>query len=279
MARFNEILVYVANDTTGEPITFAAALAKRDSAYLTGLCALYGVAMLRKVGRNKPSLANTFVAEEYEKAAAAETRFKDIATAAGVEHGWVLGEGFPMDMINMFGRLQDLVVIGANGPSGFDLDANVVEDLVLTRGQATLLVPRDGKHDPLANHIVVAWNGSREAAAAVKAARPLIAGAKRVTVLDGGARESFASVARLTSTLQPFDIGTHLRRLGPEVAVERFEASDSEAGSAILGQASKLGGDLLLMGAYGRTRLSQWILGGATRHILQDVRMPILMAR
>jgi nucleotide-binding universal stress UspA family protein len=150
----------------------------------------------------------------------------------------------------------------------------------LTYGQATLVVPRAGTFPRIGKRIVIAWNGSREATAALRAARPLIADADSVIVLAGPSREAFASITGLTPpTIPSIDIGTHLRHVTKHVDIRNFDASDIRAGPAILEQATELEADLIVMGAYGRPWLSQWILGGTTRHVLQNMTIPILMSR
>jgi nucleotide-binding universal stress UspA family protein len=276
-----EILVYVRPDGSDEPMTVAARLAKEHGAYLTGLFALFGVAMLKIIRKQKTGLAKAFIAEEYAKAAVAEKRFREIATKAGIPHDWVTGEGNPVDLLDMFGRLQDLVVLGqtpSSPPHQFDPD--VAEPMVLTYGQATLVVPRAGTFPTIGKRIVVAWNGSREAISAVRAARPLIAGADSVIVLAGPSREGVAAVTGLTPpTIPSLDIATHLRHVTKHVDIRDFDASDTRAGPAILEQATRLEADLIVMGAYGRPWLSQWILGGTTRHVLQNMTIPVLMSR
>lgn len=113
---FKEILVYIRHDGSEGSVTIAAQLAKQHRAYLTGLFALFGVAMLKLIRKQKTGFAKAFIAEEYATAAAAEKRFRDIATEAGIPHDWMAGEGNPIDLLNMFGRLQDLDVRTTAGP-------------------------------------------------------------------------------------------------------------------------------------------------------------------
>jgi nucleotide-binding universal stress UspA family protein len=277
---YQDILVYVGRSGSDEPIEVAARLAKSHRAYLTGLLALHGVAMLRSVSRAGSALVTDFAKDEYASAKIAEKRFRGIAARARVSHEWLLAEGDRLELLSMFGRLQDLVVIGQTPPEDPDLGRNVVDAAVLMHGPATLVVPHTGTFPAVGRQILIAWNGSQEAAAAVRAARPLVSAADSVTVLVGRSRESFSSITRLPrAATPPLDLAAYLRRRANRLDIHGFDVSDADAGPAILDRASQVGADLVVMGAYGRPWLRQWILGGATRHVLQSATVPVLMAR
>jgi nucleotide-binding universal stress UspA family protein len=220
------------------------------------------------------------VKDEYASAKTAERQFRDIAARAGVSHEWLLGEGDRLELLSVFGRLQDLVVIGQTSPDDPDLGRNVTDATVLMRGPATLVVPYTGTFPVVGRQLLIAWNGSQEAAAAVRAARLLVSEADSVAVLVGRSRESFSSVTRLPrAATPPLDLAAYLRRRAKRLDIQGFDVSDADAGPAILDRASQIGADLVVMGAYGRPWLRQWILGGATRHVLQSATVPVLMAR
>ena len=98
--------------------------------------------------------------------------------------------------------------------------------------------------------------------------------AERVVVLNGERRETFASITRLPS----HGLGSYLRRKGVAVEEIAFSASDDKAGDAILKAAHQHQADMLVMGAYGRSWFREWVLGGATRHVLRNMDLPVLMA-
>jgi len=75
----------------------------------------------------------------------------------------------------------------------------------------------------------------------------------------------------------PFDMLSHLRRHGIDPEQREIAADESDAGAALLDSAAALRADLLVMGAYGRNRFSEWIFGGATRHVLRHAGIPVLM--
>ena len=113
-----------------------------------------------------------------------------------------------------------------------------------------------------------------QAAAALHGALPFIDRAERVLVLQGRGRASYPSVTRWPALDLKRAISSH----GAPASIEPIGVEDTDAGSAILAAAAREGADLVVMGAYGRSWLREWILGGATRHILSHMKVPVLMA-
>ncbi len=103
---------------------------------------------------------------------------------------------------------------------------------------------------------------------------PLIHRAKHVTVLIGRGKESVSSI-----TCHPrMDIVGYLERHAPEVSTWAFEAHEWEAGARILDVAEQTDSDLVVMGAYGHSAWRELFLGGATRHVLKHMMIPVFMA-
>jgi nucleotide-binding universal stress UspA family protein len=121
--------------------------------------------------------------------------------------------------------------------------------------------------------VALAWNGAPEAVRAIHAALPLLKRAARVVLLRGEQRNAFLDI----TWKPPFEIDTHLRRHGIAFDERNIGADDEHAGEAILEAAGKVDASLVVMGAYGRTRFSEWALGGATRHVLHHTRVPVFM--
>ena len=127
--------------------------------------------------------------------------------------------------------------------------------------------------EPKLETIVVAWNGSPEAIRAIHAAAPLLARARRIVVLRGRERDQFSEIG-----WQPeFDLARYFEREDLKVETIAFRAGAEEAGAELLRAAASQHADLLVMGAYGRTRFSEWMFGGATRHVLTEASLPVLM--
>lgn len=165
-------------------------------------------------------------------------------------------------------RVFDVSVMGRPGSDRGDPRMATAEAAIFESGRPVLLAP-PGPIDSFGDTIVIAWNQSTETARAVAFAMPLLLRAKSVFVLtiegfgvDGPPGELLAGSLR-----------THGVRAE---ALTRPNARS--AGEAILEQTGKLGGDLLVKGAYTQSRLRQMIFGGATSHILARAHLPVLMA-
>jgi nucleotide-binding universal stress UspA family protein len=159
-----------------------------------------------------------------------------------------------------------------NVADGVDFD--VAEECALASGRPTLVVPFKGQFPTVGRRILVAWNDSREAALAVYGALPFFEKSEKVDVLLGRAQEGFHSITRYPD----LKITDYLRRHAATVEEHCFDPPDTEVGAAILDEAQRVGSDLIVMGAYGRSWFSELILGGATRDVLSKMRVPVLMA-
>lgn len=274
---YRAILVNVPLADAGMQVELAASLAKESGAHLTGICALTEVALLRNARQNpflrlEPARVEELVAREYAGAAETEKRFNAIAEQAGVQHSWLVGEADAADLIIHASRLQDLAVV-EQGSDPSDLLWGPVVQLALS-GHPALIVPRGWPSPEFGKRVLIAWNGSAQAAAAVRKALPLLRRAEQVTVLLGPSRATFPDGMRLP----PLDVVAYLTHEGIEAKVKKIDVSDDDAGGAILNRAKDGTCDLIVMGAFGHSRFREWILGGATRHVLENMTVPVFMA-
>ena len=172
-------------------------------------------------------------------------------------------------------RYVDLVILGQFDPDDPAAEPRYLpQQVILGCGRPALVVPYIGPAATFGERAMVAWDASREAARAVNDALPLLERAKAV------------SVVTVNADARPFghgeepgaDIGLHLARHGIKVAVERVEARELDAANAILSHLASQGADLLVMGAYGHSRMREFVLGGVTRTILAEMTVPVLMS-
>ena len=169
-------------------------------------------------------------------------------------------------------RCSDLVVIGQGER---DDDREAVEQVVLQSARPTLVIPYAGRLDTLAERVLMAWNDGPEAARAVADAMPLLCRAKEVHVVqcDTPTGEVHAGATRRKLEAMRRWLMWH----GVDAQV-RLEATDIDVGTALLSHAADLSADLLVMGAYGRPRWTERVLGGATRTLLASMTLPVLMS-
>jgi nucleotide-binding universal stress UspA family protein len=159
-------------------------------------------------------------------------------------------------------RLCDLAMVPLRGPDASEQD--IVEQLVFESGRPILVFPEDPDRMLPASldNVAVAWDFSPPAARAVADALPFLRRAKRVrvfTVIDDKPIDKSHSVARLAK---------HLARHGVEVVSEDIKSDGHAIGNVFKNYVAKHKADLLVMGAYGHSRIREFILGGATKSIL-----------
>lgn len=195
----------------------------------------------------------------------ARTRFESAAGEAGASAEWVmLGDGAVLGFVGM-ARAADLVVFPKSGMSHPPLPPT---ELAREARTPIVLVPKTPRsHDPW-RRVLVAWNGSREAAAALHGAWPILEGAESVEVLmvdPPPEAEAFLS--------------KRLARRGIEARIAIDRSLDAKAGELIRSHAENLAADLVVMGLYSHTRLREMILGGASKTMLDQEIFPLLVAR
>ncbi len=283
---FKDILVHLdAGRNEAERIAVAVALAARHKAHLTGL---FGFEPMPIVGLGAgPGGAymdfqaiDLLLKDQREASMAdagrAESAFRTAATAAGISHEWRMIEGDVARLVTLHARYSDLAIIGQSDPDApaFGSAAHLDGSLLLGSGRPTLFVPYTGHAASLGRRVLVAWSGTREAARAVADALPLLRAAELVTVLSIGS----AAHHRQNEELPAIDISHHLARHDIKAEAQFVTAEENDAGNLILSRAADLGSDLIVMGGYGHSRMRELILGGATRHLLQHMTVPVLLS-
>lgn len=185
-------------------------------------------------------------------------------------YGWPRAEAADDAFLGSYGRVFDLIVLGRPGREPENPRMAPLEAALFESGKPVLIVPRAAAPRSLGRNVLIAWNGSTEQAHTNAFAMPLLRQSEKVTVLsveghttDGPSGEQAA---------------LHLRRNGINAAALTVTPGARTSGEVILDQAASLGCDLLVKSAYTQSRLRQMIFGGATRHILANAALPVLMA-
>jgi nucleotide-binding universal stress UspA family protein len=209
-----------------------------------------------------------------ERAHEAEAGFRARERRRGIRSEWRVAEGDLVDTVRLHARYADLTIVG----QGVDLQdvpgvlAFLPEELALWVGRPVLVVPRYGTFETVGQQVLIAWNGSREATRAVNDAIPILQRAKKVTVL------SIDPEGEPDRRLPGADLALHLARHDITAEAESTQALDIAVGDVLLSRAADLGADLIVMGAYGHSRLREMVLGGATRHLLRHMTVPVLLS-
>ena len=271
-----DLLVHVDNDPAcSSRLDVAAALAAKHGAHLTGL---HAMGWPRLPGYAEVELPRNFLGEQRrhldQRARQAEERFHEQTHRHGLRGEWRVDTGDVVGAMKLHARYADLTVVGQGIDLG-DAPPDLVflpEELALGVGRPVLAVPRYGTFETLGERVLIAWNGSREATRAVHDAMPLLSLATKVTVLSIDPERD--PEPRVPSA----DIALHLARHGIAAEADWTPGLDIAVGDILLSRAADLGADLIVMGAYGHSRVREMVLGGATRHVLQQMTVPVLMS-
>ncbi len=276
---YKTILVHVDNSARASVrIAVAANLAMRQEAHLVGT-AMTGLSpFVFPVGGFDPGIASvTFPFDELRADAeraldAFEAQVRRIGVAS-FERRRVDDEAGPG--ISMQARYCDLVVLGQFDQHNpvLRLRADFPEYALLNSARPVLLVPAAGSMGEFGKRVLVGWNGGTEATRALTSAIPLLRRAEQVDLVVFNADDE----GDLHGDLAGADMALYLARHGIKVNVSSAEVG-TDTGSALLAQASSSNADLIVMGAYGRSRFREIMLGGATRTVLRRSTVPLWMA-
>ncbi|KQQ85725.1 universal stress protein [Aureimonas sp. Leaf324] len=180
---------------------------------------------------------------------------------------------FEMEIVvSHMARTVDLVVV-ARPYDGTARRPELLEAILFEGGTPTLVVPpMASAMDPKAP-VVIGWKNTLECARAVTGALPFLQRAASVHLVSIEEHDAEESSGR-----EPMaDMARHIARHGVDVEIRHLPRWDHPA-QALLHEAGVIGAGLLVTGAYGRSRLREWILGGVTRELLQETQLPTLLA-
>jgi nucleotide-binding universal stress UspA family protein len=277
---YHSFIVHVDDsDQSERRLAVAAKLARRHNAALEGL---YAVGTRELTPFTSAMLPDAVVAtrlhDSGEAQALAEQRFRAaVAREQLTQVTWSAPAGPAVEAAIRHARYADLGIFGQ--PRAEEDHAAFADDLVhgvlLGSGRPMLVVPYFGEYPTIGESILIAWKQTRESAIAVRDALPLLAKAQKVVLMSiappGGADD-------VGETLSDAGVAAWLARHGIDVKIRQEVASDIDVGNLLLSRAADLSSDLIVMGAYSRTRLSERVLGGATRLMLQAMTVPVLMS-
>jgi nucleotide-binding universal stress UspA family protein len=202
------------------------------------------------------------------------TQFEDMVRRHGIHSEWRSLPYFGSD-VGVHAHYADLALVARPDPAGETASPpGLVESLVLTSGRPIIILPPGGTVSPM-RRILVGWNARREAIRAVADALPLLVKAALVEVLVIDYERHPADHGQEPGA----DIARHLARHGVRVEVRRLSSGGEDVGHLLLSEAAAFAADLVVMGAYGHSHLSEWVFGSVTRAVLHEAGLPVLMSR
>jgi len=269
-----DILLLTETPRAVAALSYCAALAKRFDAAITGMHVCERAAV--PLDSSPPAAASMLTAMVQERLAHARSAVDELqrwAVHAGIARSsWQIAQGAVPETLAMAGNWHDVMVLERDDGTCWGT-VNAVGELLLTTGMPVIAVPAGAGVDASLECIAVAWNGSPESTRALHAAMPLLRQAKRIVLLRGERRVPFSALVDPPR----FDAGSYLERHGLDFEQVVLEHVDAHIGEDILQKTIAVRADLLVMGAYGRNRFSEWLLGGATRLVLREARVPVFL--
>jgi nucleotide-binding universal stress UspA family protein len=273
------IAVFVEPTPSGEArLAFAARLAHRHGAHLIGIFmapALVAGSAAESFVMGRGAVREVIAqhrAKEFERIELAKRTLAAVCSREDISFEYrCLSQDDFSDNVALNSLHSDMV-IACTGRGGAMPVQWSAEALLMATGVPFILVPESWGSSAI-EHVVLAWNASREARRAITDALPLLVEAKSVTILIVDPEKN----PRLGE--EPgADIAHYLSRHGVNVLVKQTSSQGRPVARTILEYAREHGADLVVIGAYSHARTTEMLVGGVTRSLLRDAAVPLLIA-
>jgi nucleotide-binding universal stress UspA family protein len=281
------LLAVIGDGNAGQVLEAALKVARRFNSHIVGLHSLtteYAVVFGGEMGFSISSeVDRTLEREGHDRRDQARRLFRDFMTAQGVPIGpvtpdnpgpsasWREEDGRQNAVVGMSGRVYDLILVEQPEKLASIAEATL-EDALFESGRPVMMVPKIVPAS-LGEIVAVAWNGSTETATTVALGMPFLKQAKEVVVVAVGPQHM----------PEPGPTGDEMARAlewhGLKVSLRTAFGRQKPQGESFLQEAMAAGADLMLKGAYTQSRIRQMIFGGATRHIIMESKIPVVMSR
>src|SRR5688572_29038140 len=256
----------------------AASLAAVQQAHVIGLYVIPAPAVYPAVGPYViPEVFDGLTRYFEEQSKGAKSKFDAAMQRGGLSSRWLEIKALApviSETVSEVGRIADLIIVSDSnreGKNGVELD--FVENIILGSGRPVLILPRASRVDLDMSIVVCGYNGSKEAARAIHDAIPILKQATNVRLLWVDPETDADSPAPRGA-----DMAESLRRHGVKATAEAVPSGGVNAAEAVMRKAKDLEAGVVVMGAYGHSRIREFVLGGATRHALAQITTPLLMS-
>ncbi len=275
---YKTILVHCdASKASPHRMAVAAELAERYSAHLVGFHARppFETPAFFDGGFQMDALFRAYDESAKADLATSAAAFDKAIKGRHLSTEWRVIDGFADSELAVQARYVDLLVLGQTDPDNtLPTPSDLPEAVALASGRPTLVVPHIGVTAAPGKTVLLCWNASRESTRAATDALPFLTAATKVIVLTIDAKTSASGHGAEPGA----DVAAWLARHGVKVTVQRDVAADADVGATILSRAADHAADMIVMGLYGRSRLREMVLGGASRTLLGSMTVPVLMA-
>ena len=276
----NTILVALNEvDRADQLIRVSSTLALRHDAHLIGMFVIPAAEVYPAVGMELSTQVYAGHRQFYlDHSKQVKARFEHALDANGLQGEWRMTDiksSLVADGVLHHAHQVGLIVVPQkqeNSSAGIETD--FTERLIMESGRPVLIVPAFGEFEKIGKNVLVGWNGTKESARAVFDSLPLMVDAENITVSWVNAEDDLED----DEVLPGAELAATLARHGLPVTTQALPGGDLPVAETLLNEASDSGADLLIMGAYGHSRIREFVFGGATRTILESMTVPVLMS-
>ena len=256
----------------------AASVARKQDAYVVGLYVIPAIELRPSSAVDVPPVENDSLHKYFkEQKHLFRAAFENVILNGGIRGEFRVVDAPDPHIASTVieqSREVDLVIVGhSNLASSHAIGSHFAEQVLVSSGRPTLVIPPNGNGAISASLVLIGWNGSREAARAVFDSMPLLKSAKEVLIAWAGPRSEEGA----NKGARAIELVRTLSRHGIDAQATDLDSS-RDAGQVLLERAEMGGAGLLVMGAYGHSRLREFILGGATRSVLRGMKIPVLFS-
>lgn len=263
-----------ASEPTSGPAAFAVGAAAALGAHLDVLAPYTDILVPANwEGRTAEQIEQETTARRQKTSALADAivaQASDSGVPVSSQTEWAHAFGL-IPFVGDQAKLHDLTVIGVDR-SIFLSERNIAEHVLFDSGRPVVIVPNRHPASFACKRVTVAWDHSRTAARALHDSLPFLRIAEEITLVAVGGEKRFQT------SPTPAIIEAALARKGLNARFEQTDLDELTIGQALQDHALQSGADLLVMGAFGHSQLREFILGGATREVLDDPQLPVLMS-
>jgi nucleotide-binding universal stress UspA family protein len=272
IATFSEPTTVSAVDTS---VAFASAVGAKISAVAFEIKFHLPWSPFYKAFPEIPALATSEDKKSRANAESLLAAFQDSAKKVGVFQATLIERcqisEVPETLVG-HARLRDLTIVPV--PEGDQLQHWYAESVIFGSGRPVLVLPHSAKRSAgfELGRVVVAWDFSQPASRAVADALPLLKRAKRVELV------TVINEKPLPGKRSASELAENLAHHGVDVSIDTIDSLGEEIGDALDSHLAARKADLLVMGAYGHSRVREFILGGATRSMMSRPSIPVLLS-
>ena len=272
---FKQIVVHIEDDDGAHHhVGVAIDLASQFNAHLTGLNTITDIVIPTyaevQIGAD---IIDASMKAARKKAQATNTTLQKLADKKGIDSRWLIEEGDVVQQVTRHSRYADLLVLAqADQSEIFNQRLGIIDQLTLVAGSPVLVVPYIGVKSPITHRLMIAWNGSRETAHAVKSALPFLQNASEVHVV------SVRPKSRPANTVDAEIFRSYMLYHQIEFAHHDCVRTDLSAADTLINWANDHGIDMLVMGAYGHSRMRELVLGGVSEYMLRHSPISLMVA-